>query len=226
MFSIDPDAVLIEANEKWFEITQHRRDPPFEKNSWLEPFDHQSREVCEEGWEALTVQRVPWTAELRMATTWYDANRGDEVDRWLLAAAAPEFTNGELKCIMGSVTDISFQKRSERDADTRAKLSEQLLLRTQEAKENEKNFKRFSDLAPGGLIIMDPHGNIEYANSQYVVCNMFVLAILTASDGIKYLGILKETCLQEHCLGKTLSSRMIRHTSHQSGKNLSRKRKR
>lgn len=165
MFSINTDAVLIEANDKWFAMTQHPRDL-FEKKSWIKPFDERSRKVCEEGWETLTVQKVPWTAELRLEQTWYDTNRGDEVDQWLLAAATPEFGDGELKSIMGSVTDISFQKRSEKDADTRAKLSEQLLLRTQEAKENEKNFKRFSDLAPGGLIIMDPSGSIEYANSQ------------------------------------------------------------
>jgi PAS domain-containing protein len=46
-------------------------------------------------------------------------------------------------------------------------VSEQLSLRTQEAKENEKNFKRFSDLAPGGLVIMDRIGKITYANGQW-----------------------------------------------------------
>lgn len=46
-------------------------------------------------------------------------------------------------------------------------MSEQLLLRTQEAKENEKNFKRFSDLTPGGLVIMDRIGKITYANGQW-----------------------------------------------------------
>lgn len=35
-----------------------------------------------------------------------------------------------------------------------------LLLRTRKAKENEKNFKRFSDLAPGGLVIMDRIGKL------------------------------------------------------------------
>jgi PAS domain-containing protein len=74
---------------------------------------------------------------------------------------------GRLTNIMGSITDITLQKRSAKDAETRAKLSEQLLLRTQEAKENEKNFKRFSDLAPGGLVIMDPIGKITYANAQW-----------------------------------------------------------
>lgn len=39
---------------------------------------------------------------------------------------------------MGSITDISLQKRSARDAETRARLSEQLLLRTQETEALQK----------------------------------------------------------------------------------------
>lgn len=92
---------------------------------------------------------------------------GEEVDNWILAASQPEFLGGKLRTIMGSITDITLQKRSAKDAETRAKLSEQLLLRTQEAKENEMKFKRFSDLAPGGLVIMDPMGRITYANPQW-----------------------------------------------------------
>ena len=102
-----------------------------------------------------------------MKKPWYDPATGEEADNWLLAAAQPEFSGGKIKTIMGSCTDITLQKRSAKDAETRAKLSEQLLLRTQEAKENEKNFKRFSDLAPGGLVIMDPKGKIIYANGQW-----------------------------------------------------------
>ena len=102
-----------------------------------------------------------------MKKPWFDAATGEQVDNWVLATSQPEFSGGELKTIMGSITDITLQKKSAKDADTRAKLSEQLLLRTQEAKENEKNFKRFSDLAPGGLVIMDPTGRITYANAQW-----------------------------------------------------------
>jgi hypothetical protein len=66
--------------------------------------------------------------------TWHDSNTGEEVDYWILNASQPEFApNGALKAIMGSITDITLQKRSAKDAETRAKLSEQLLLRTQEA---------------------------------------------------------------------------------------------
>jgi hypothetical protein len=96
----------------------------------------------------------------RLKKPWYDSVTGEEVDNWILAAHQPEFIGGKLRTVMGSITDITLQKRSAKDAETRAKLSEQLLLRTQEAKENELKFKRFSDLAPGGLVIMDPLGKI------------------------------------------------------------------
>lgn len=103
----------------------------------------------------------------RLKKPWYDSVTGEEVDNWILAAHQPEFIGGKLRTVMGSITDITLQKRSAKDAETRAKLSEQLLLRTQEAKENELKFKRFSDLAPGGLVIMDPLGKITYANAQW-----------------------------------------------------------
>lgn len=103
----------------------------------------------------------------RLKKPWYDSVTGEEVDNWILAAHQPEFIGGKLRTVMGSYTDITLQKRSAKDAETRAKLSEQLLLRTQEAKENELKFKRFSDLAPGGLVIMDPSGKITYANAQW-----------------------------------------------------------
>jgi PAS domain S-box-containing protein len=166
MFSIDPSGMLLEANDRWFEMTNHSRDIIYPM-SWLDVFAESSLELLNGGWERLTVDGMPWSAELQRKSNWIEPHTGEEVDFWMLAAAQPEFADGELKMIMGSITDITFQKRSAKDAETRAKLSEQLLLRTQEAKENEKNFKRFSDLAPGGLVIMTPEGVIEYANSQW-----------------------------------------------------------
>jgi hypothetical protein len=69
-----------------------------------------------------------------MKKPWHDPTSGEAVDNWILAAAQPEFgPDGAVRTIMGSTTDITLQKRSAKDAETRARLSEQLLLRTQEA---------------------------------------------------------------------------------------------
>jgi hypothetical protein len=74
-----------------------------------------------------------------MKKPWIDPTTGEEVDNWILAASQLEFgSDGSIKTIMGSITDISLQKRSAKDAETRARLSEQLLLRTQEAEALQK----------------------------------------------------------------------------------------
>ncbi|RAL65670.1 hypothetical protein DID88_005341 [Monilinia fructigena] len=54
-----------------------------------------------------------------------------------------------------------------KEMEERAELSEELLLRTNQANEIKRNFKRFSDLAPGGLAILDPDGVLTYANEQW-----------------------------------------------------------
>jgi len=76
------------------------------------------------------------TQSQQLKKQWYDPTTGEEFDNWILAAAQPEFSpDGTLKAVIGSITDITLQKRSAKDAEARAKLSEQLLLRTQEAEQ-------------------------------------------------------------------------------------------
>lgn len=86
----------------------------------------------------------------RIKKPWYDAATGEEVDNWILAAAQPEFSGGKLKTIMGSITDITLQKRSAKDAEARAKLSEQLeqiqTRRLQEAEETRRAQNSFIDI--------------------------------------------------------------------------------
>jgi signal transduction histidine kinase len=74
-----------------------------------------------------------------MLKPWFDPATGEEAEYWILASSQPEFaSDGELRSIMGTTTDITLQKRSEKDAEMRAKLSEQLLIREQEAKDLQK----------------------------------------------------------------------------------------
>jgi PAS domain S-box-containing protein len=167
MFSIDTNGLLIEANDRWYSITGHPKEDVCEM-SWMNAIDDSSLSVAEDGWHRLTVDCMPWSAEVRLKKPWQDPITGEFLDHWVLAESQPEFSeDGSIRSIIGSVTDITIQKRSAENALARARLSEQLLLRTQEAKENEKNFKRFSDLAPGGLVVMDADGKITYANSQW-----------------------------------------------------------
>ncbi len=63
MFSIDVDGVLLEANERWFEMTGHPRDDIYAM-SWMELIDESSVPAMEAGWARLTVDELPWSAEL------------------------------------------------------------------------------------------------------------------------------------------------------------------
>lgn len=57
----------------------------------------------------------------------------------ILAAAQPQLgVDGHIRTIMGSITDITLQKRASKDSEARARLSEQLLLRTQETEVLQK----------------------------------------------------------------------------------------
>ncbi|KAF4631913.1 hypothetical protein G7Y89_g6216 [Cudoniella acicularis] len=135
MFSTDPQGCLLEANDRWYDITGHPRDTN-DAMAWLLTIHEKSVETMENGWKRLAVDLMPWSAELRLTKSLYDHGTGEELENWVLAASQPEFsTDGKLKSIMGTITDISLQKRS---ADMRAMLSEQLLLREQEAKDLQK----------------------------------------------------------------------------------------
>lgn len=63
MFSIDPKGLLLEANDRWFEMTGHSRDEAYEM-SWLKAIKESSISIMEKGWERVTVEQLPWSAEL------------------------------------------------------------------------------------------------------------------------------------------------------------------
>jgi hypothetical protein len=63
MFSIDPEGLLLEGNDRFFEMTGHHRDAAYDM-SWLETVKESSRAIAVEGWHRLTVDRLPWSSEL------------------------------------------------------------------------------------------------------------------------------------------------------------------
>jgi PAS domain S-box-containing protein len=168
MFYMDSDGLLLEANERYYTMTGHAKGAQNIFNmSWMDVLAEDQHPKMNTGWDVLTIEGKPWSGELKLKRPWISSS-GEVRDYWILAAAHPEFgSGGKITSIMGSITDISSQKHSSEEALTRARLSEELALRTQEAAKSERNFKRFSDLAPGGLIVMDPGGNVTYANPQW-----------------------------------------------------------
>jgi PAS domain S-box-containing protein len=138
MFSMSSSGLILECNDRWFELTGHPKDVMYEM-SWMEVLKESSIAAMEEGWHQLTKDGMSWSAELELKKPWYDPATGEKVDNWVLADCQPEFgEDGTVKTIMGSITDITLQKRSAKDAEARARLSEQLLQRTQEAEALQK----------------------------------------------------------------------------------------
>jgi PAS domain S-box-containing protein len=108
MFLISPDGVLIEANDRWYEMTGHPRDETHEM-SWMDQIDDSSKKEMEEGWDRLVVDQLPFTGELKLRGQ--STFNGESIDYWVLSNAQPEYaSDGSLRSIMGSITDISHLK--------------------------------------------------------------------------------------------------------------------
>ncbi|CZS88736.1 related to sensory transduction histidine kinase [Rhynchosporium graminicola] len=132
MFSVDAAGLLLEGNDRWFEMTGHSRDKIFEM-SWVETVHDDSIRILREGWKIMTVEGIPWSAELQLKKPWYDNVTGDQVDSWIIAACQPEFWDGKLKTVMGSMTDISRIKWAEN-------LQARRLLEAEETRRAQNNF--------------------------------------------------------------------------------------
>ncbi|KAH9220231.1 hypothetical protein DL95DRAFT_44108 [Leptodontidium sp. 2 PMI_412] len=132
MFSVDPAGLLLEGNDRWFEMTGHSRDKIFAM-SWMETVHSDSIATIQEGWKIMTEQGIPWSSELRLNKPWYDEVTGDKVDSWIIAACQPEFSDGKLKTVMGSITDISRIKWAEN-------LQARRLLEAEETRRAQNNF--------------------------------------------------------------------------------------
>ncbi|KAK7750759.1 hypothetical protein SLS62_007311 [Diatrype stigma] len=113
MFLIDPDGILQEANERYFQMTGHPRGKDFTPMSWKEPIEAASINVVEDGWDRMAVDHLPWTGEIRLKRLPVQpvGLDGKAIDYWVMVTAHPEFApDGSLRSVMGSITDISHLK--------------------------------------------------------------------------------------------------------------------
>ncbi|KAF8857518.1 hypothetical protein BDZ45DRAFT_623738 [Acephala macrosclerotiorum] len=167
MYYLSPDGGILYCNDMWYEITGHPRGLEGEMSfmNVLSEIDHP---MMMKEWEILTTQKAKRNFELRLRNPWIDERTGEKKQKWILASCDQEFdAEGNLKTIMGCITDISAQKHAEEDAVARANLVEKLALRTQEAAQHERNFQQMAELAPCGMFTFDPEGKITWANSQW-----------------------------------------------------------
>jgi PAS domain S-box-containing protein len=138
MFLISPEGVLREANDRFYEMTGHTRDSQYEM-SWMDFILESRHKVMEEGWRLLVEEHLPWSGELQLKhTSQHPVNLyGEPIEYWVLFSAHTEFgSDGSLRSIMGSITDISHLKWAQGLQDRRL----------QEAEETRRQQNEFIDI--------------------------------------------------------------------------------
>lgn len=128
MFLISPSGVLMEANDRFFEMTGLPRESQYEL-SWMDIIVESSIKTMEEGWHQLT-SHLPWAGELQLQIRKARPTNlhGEAIDYWVMFIAQPEIaSDGLLRSVMGSITDISKIKRAQNLQDHQLREAEQFI---------------------------------------------------------------------------------------------------
>ena len=128
MYLFDPKGFLLEANERYYEMTGHPRDST-EPLAFLEIMAEESRQVAHEMWNEMITDLKPRANELQLrdsANGPRDLTTGEPIEYWVLASSAPEIgMDGQLRSIMGSIADISHLKWAQGLQDRRIREAEE-----------------------------------------------------------------------------------------------------
>lgn len=112
MFLVSPEGVLREANDKFYDMTNHTRETQYEM-SWMDFIAETSIKTLEEGWHHLVNEHLAWSGEIQLRGCLANPVNidGEPIEHWVMFSALPEFSvDGSLRSIMGSITDISHLK--------------------------------------------------------------------------------------------------------------------
>lgn len=112
MFLISPEGVLREANDRFYDMTNHARETEYEM-SWMDVIKETSIKTMEEGWHHLVNEHLPWSGELQLKDSAANPVNldGERIEHWVMFSALPEFSSdSSVRSIMGSITDISHLK--------------------------------------------------------------------------------------------------------------------
>lgn len=112
MFIANESGAITYSNDTWWEISRHPRGLST-ANVWMDSIKDEDRPGVEEAWNKLVINKKSVTLEFRFKTPWQDRN-GNRGDTWVLMSAYPERdSQGMLKSVFGSITNISQQKWAE-----------------------------------------------------------------------------------------------------------------
>ncbi|KAL8921096.1 MAG: hypothetical protein Q9172_004189 [Xanthocarpia lactea] len=112
IFIADEEGRYTYCNDAFYEITRIPRGFPSTAN-WMDFIKDEDKAMVKTLWFDLVHNTTPFSKEFRFKTKWEDPN-GNKSDTWVLASAFPEkYSDGRLKVIFGSITNISQQKWAE-----------------------------------------------------------------------------------------------------------------
>ncbi|KAF3009845.1 hypothetical protein E8E13_010470 [Curvularia kusanoi] len=127
MYFFSPEGMLLEANERYFDMTGHPRDG-HKEFTFLEIIADESVETCQEMWNELMNTKTSCTRELKLRNPHAQPRDldGNPIDLWVLSNSSPEIgPGGEVLSIMGSITDISQFKWAQGLHETRLREAEE-----------------------------------------------------------------------------------------------------
>lgn len=119
LFIANSQGQIIYCNDTWYEITRVSKDST-STHRWIDAVSQDDQPKVRHLWAELVDDCKPFTAEFRFKAQWYDRD-GKPSDTWVLFSAFPEtysdalsgVSQGKLKSVFGSLTDISQQKWAE-----------------------------------------------------------------------------------------------------------------
>ncbi|KAI4095128.1 MAG: hypothetical protein LQ344_001779 [Seirophora lacunosa] len=112
IFIADNEGRITYCNDTWYEISRMPKGHSTAAK-WMDYIKAEDKAVVETLWFNLVHKTQPMNAEFRFRAQWEDQN-GHRSDTWVLASAFPEKnSDGRLKVIFGSITNISQQKWAE-----------------------------------------------------------------------------------------------------------------
>lgn len=125
MYLFNTDGILIEANERYYEMTGHLVDK--HELSFLTHIEDSSKEVAQSMWDEMMTTLKPSTREIQLNNPQQPRYlNGELIEYWVLASSAPEIgPGGDVISIMGSITDISHMKWAQGLQDRRLREAEE-----------------------------------------------------------------------------------------------------
>ncbi|KAF2690986.1 aerobic respiration control sensor protein arcB [Lentithecium fluviatile CBS 122367] len=127
MYLFSPDGALLEANERYYEMTGHARDDdsPF---AFLDSVADGSRHKTATMWDNLLSDARPRQEELQLKNPKVVPVdlEGEPIEYWVLASSQPEVgPDGKIRSVMGSIADISHMKWAQGLQDRRLRDAEE-----------------------------------------------------------------------------------------------------